>query len=268
MLRIAIFALALMSGGAAAWLSTGSDPVSAEAAFAAPAPVDHVLVAAADLAPGTRIDAAALRWQPWPQDGLTESYVTQATKPDAPDAFTGMTVRSPIMSGEPVHPGKLAADDGGLLSVMLSQGKRAVAVRISADTTAGGFILPNDSVDVLHTRLRQGTDGQADASSRAILRKIRVLAIDQTVDADTGSVVGKTATLELSPQEAETIVAAEADGAITLALRAASDIDEPEPERAPEPDPEPADEVLVQQPAFKSVRVFRGTQQEIVELGR
>jgi pilus assembly protein CpaB len=260
MLRKAIFAVALMSGGTAAWLSSSSDPVTTDAAAAAAATMEHVLVAAADLVPGTRIDAAALRWQPWPQDALNESFITQSTKPDATEAFAGMGVRSPILSGEPVYPGKLGPSDAGLLSVMLSEGSRAVAVRISADTTAGGFILPNDQVDVLHTRVRQGADGQADASSRAILRKVRVLAIDQTIDADTGSVVGKTATLELSPQEAETIVAAEADGAITLALRAVNDVSEPELELG--------EEQLVQVPSTKTIRVFRGVQQEMVELKR
>lgn len=260
MLRTAIFAVALMSGGTAAWLSRGSDSAIADAASTATVPMEHVLVAAADLVPGTRIDAAALRWQPWPQDALNESYITQAAKPDATEAFVGMAVRSPLLSGEPVYSGKLAPSNAGLLSVMLSEGSRAVAVRISADTTAGGLILPNDRVDVLHTRVRQGVDGQADASSRAILRKVRVLAIDQTVDAETGSVVGKTATLELSPEAAETIVAAEAAGAITLALRSVNDADEPEQELAAEQ--------LVQAPPAKAVRVFRGVQQEMVELNR
>nr|WP_111298505.1 Flp pilus assembly protein CpaB [Paracoccus saliphilus] len=262
MLRTAIFALALMSGGTAAWLSRSVDPGTGDAATIASAPIEHVLVAAADLVPGTRLDAAALRWQPWPRDALNEVYITQAAKPDATDAFAGMAVRSPILIGEPVYSSKLASSDAGLLSIMLSEGSRAIAVRISADTTAGGLIRPNDRVDVLHTRVRQGTDGQADASSRAILRKVRVLAIDQTVDAETGSVVGKTATLELSPEEAETIVAAEAAGAITLALRPANDGNEPEPEL------ELGRELLVQAPPAKAIRVFRGVQQEMVELNR
>lgn len=260
MLRTAIFAVALISGGTAAWLSSNPYPVTADAASTATAPMEHVLVAAADLVPGTRLDTAALRWQPWPQDALNESFITQSAKPEATEAFVGIAVRSTILSGEPIYPGKLAPNDAGLLSVMLSEGSRAVAVKISADTTAGGFILPNDWVDVLHTQLRQGADGQADASSRAILRKVRVLAIDQTVDADTGSVVGKTATLELSPNEAETIVAAEADGTITLALRSVNDASEPELELV--------EEQLVQAPPVKTIRIFRGLQEEMVEVNR
>ncbi len=256
MLRKAIFSLALMSGGAAAWLSAGSDPITADAGTAVAAPVEHVLVAAADIVPGVRIEPAALRWQPWPQDALIPTYITQAAQPDAAEELVGMAARSAIMTGEPVHPGKLVAGDAGLLSVMLTSGKRAVAVRISADNTAGGFILPNDQVDVLHTVVRQGADGQSAASSRAILRKVRVLAIDQMIDNDTGSVVGKTATLELTPEETETLVAAEASGSIALALRSFNEVDEP------------VAEAPVQARIAKPIRVFRGVQQETVELSR
>lgn len=270
MLRIAILAAAVISGGAAAWLSTGST-ISADAASLPQAPMKPVLVAATDLVPGTRIDATALEWRPWPVDALSERYVLQEATPDAPDTFAGMAVRGPIAMGEPVYADKLASRDAGLLAVMLSEGKRAVAVKIGADTTAGGLILPNDRVDVIHTRLRQGADGQAEASSRAILRKVRVLAIDQTVDSETGSVVGKTATLELNPGEAETVVAAEAAGAITLVLRSASEPDEPEETAEPEePKPalEPVEEQVVQALPARTVRVFRGLQQDVVELNR
>lgn len=271
MLRTAIFTLALMSGGTAAWLSSGSEEGSADAAQVPTAPLEQVLVAATDIVPGTRIDATALRWQPWPQDALSETYITQGAKPDGAEGLIGLAVRSPVLSGEPIHLGKIAPSDAGLLSVMLPQGRRAVAVRISADTTAGGFILPNDRVDVLHTRMRQGENGQADATSRAILRNVRVLAIDQAVDADTGSVVGKTATLELAPDEAETVVAAEAAGTITLALRSANDADEPDlvPDQVLELEPAAfAGELVSQTPTTKAIRVFRGVQPELVEVRR
>ncbi|MCF3972581.1 Flp pilus assembly protein CpaB [Paracoccus salsus] len=263
MLRKAIFILALMSGGAAAWISGLPRAEGSNQVPQAAAPLEQVLVAAADIVPGSRIEAAELRWQPWPKDALNDSYITQAAKPAAADEIAGMAVRSPIMNGEPVHLGKLAPSGSGLLSVMLSRGSRAVAVRISADTSAGGFILPNDRVDVLHTQLRQGADGQSDASSRAILRKVRVLAIDQMIDADTGSVVGKTATLELRPEDVETVVSAEADGIISLALRSVGDADE-----ADDPEPAAAEATLAQADEMKAIRVFRGIQQEMVQVRR
>ena len=267
MLRTAIFVLALTSGGAAAWLTSGSLSRNSEAGTITEIPIENVLVAAVDIVPGSVIDPAALRWQPWPQAAVGESYITQRMRPDAVQELAGSAARSAMMIGEPVYEAKFAPDNAGLLSVMLSPGKRAVAVRITADTTAGGFILPNDSVDVIHTLLRQDAEGQADANSRAILRKVRVLAIDQTIDASTGSVVGKTATLELTPQEAETVVAAEADGAITLALRAAGDADDPE-FIDDVPLAQAIDDIPLQDPAVRTVRVFRGVQQEVVELRR
>jgi pilus assembly protein CpaB len=96
-----------------------------------------------------------------------------------------------------------------------------MAVRISAESTAGGFILPNDRVDVLHS------DGRSPVS-HTILSNVRVLAIDQVVD-DTknenskANVIGKTATLELDPSQAEILTAAQAGGTLSLSLRSAAD---------------------------------------------
>ncbi len=225
MLRKAIFALALMSGGTAVWLAGSSDPVSADAGPLVAAPMDHVLVAADRYRPRHKNSSRRAALAALAAEAMSESYVTQETQPDAAEAICGNVRSQPYGQRRACEQGEACPGDAGLLSVMLSQGKRAVAVRIGADTTAGGFILPNDQVDVLHTRVWQDLNGRTDASSRAILRKVRVLAIDQAIDPDTGSVVGKTATLELTPQEAETVVAAEADGTITLALRSFSDID-------------------------------------------
>jgi pilus assembly protein CpaB len=255
MLRTAIFALAIISGGASAWLSVGGvDRVTAGPGSAAAAvPMEHVLVATTDIVSGTTIPPGALRWHPWPQDALNESYITQTAEPDADEALVGMTVRGAIMSGEPVYRRKLVDGEAGLLSRMLTSGQRAVSVKISADNTAGGFILPNDRVDVLHTRMRLDTEGQSEASSRAILRKVRVLAIDQSVDAETGSVVGKTATLELTSAQVEIIVAAEASGTITFALRSKNDLDEPSSD-------------LAQARPVNTIRVIRGRHEEVIVL--
>jgi len=117
---------------------------------------------------------------------------------------------------------------------MLPPGKRAVAVRITAENTAGGFILPNDRVDVLHTLgSLDKPEGQKDYTTRTILSNITVLAIDQTLDERNkerdekskakSAAVGKTATLELDPRQAELLIAAEAAGTLSLALRSTAD---------------------------------------------
>ena len=146
-------------------------------------------------------------------------------------------VRSQFVAGEPIRESKLARPESGFLSAILPGGKRAIAVRISADTTAGGFILPNDRVDVIQTQ-SQAASGNlaAETVSRTILTNVKVLAIDQTVDdqktAENGEaggetvVVGKTATLELDPVQVEQITSAEASGTLSLALRSMADTDE------------------------------------------
>ncbi len=120
-----------------------------------------------------------------------------------------------MVVGEPIRDSKLASKDSGYMAAMLPSGKRAVAVRVSAESSAGGFILPNDRVDVLHT----GKGG-----TRTLLTSIRVLAIDQNaVDSGADTAVGKTATLELEPEQAEALAGAQASGALSLALRSTAD---------------------------------------------
>lgn len=255
MLRVGILALALLAGGAAAWLSTGvpgAAPVTAEMGVTVPtAPTQEVLVAAVDVVPGTILEPGSLRWQSWPQEALSETFITRGSRPDAAETLEGMIVRTGFVAGEPVQDGKLAAGNAGVLSVMLEPGRRAVAVRISAENTAGGLILPNDRVDVLHTTTLQNAAGQNEASSHVILSNVKVLAIDQMVDGASGSVVGKTATLELAPEEAELVTAAEASGALSLALRPLADNGEMS---------------LVEVMPSSTVRVFRAGQEEIVEV--
>jgi pilus assembly protein CpaB len=101
---------------------------------------------------------------------------------------------------------------------------RAVATQITPESGVGGFILPNDRVDVIMTpRSRDDSGGQR--TSETILRNIRVLAIDQTVEEKNGQkvVVGKTATLELTPGQAETLALSHQIGLLSLALRSIAD---------------------------------------------
>lgn len=255
MLRTGILALALLAGGGAAWLANGPSnavPAATERGKMVPkAPSHEVLIAAADVAPGTMLEGSSLRWQPWPQDALNETFIFRRARPEAVETLAGMVVHNGLVAGEPVLESKLSASDAGVLSVMLESGRRAVAVRISAENTAGGLILPHDRVDVLATTTRQGNGGRNTASSRAILRNVRVLAIDQTVDNASGSVVGKTATLDLKPEEVELVTAAEASGAISLALRSLADNGEPS---------------MANIKSSSTVRVFRAGQEQTIEI--
>jgi pilus assembly protein CpaB len=131
-----------------------------------------------------------LRWQAWPENLLNPVYVTRTSRPDAIDALAGAIIRNRMAAGEPVREENLIPRHAGYLATVLPPGKRALAVRVSAESTAGGFILPNDRVDVLHS------DGKSPVS-RTVLSNVRVLAIDQVVDDTTkndsskANVIGK-----------------------------------------------------------------------------
>jgi pilus assembly protein CpaB len=233
MFRILLFIVALTAGGAAAWIALSMRTAPAVVVQPGPqAPTQDVLVASANLGLGQVLTKDNMHWQSWPEGALNAAYITRSARPDALDALAGSIVRNRMAAGEPIGDGKLAPRNAGFLSAMLPSGKRAVAVRISAESTAGGFILPNDRVDVLHTVAHEGEDKKAtERASRTILRNVPVLAIDQTVDEDSKdeksksktAVLGKTATLELDPSQAEALAAAQATGTLSLALRSAAD---------------------------------------------
>ena len=120
------------------------------------------------------------------------------------------------------------ADGSGFMAAILPTGMRAISTEISAETGAGGFILPNDRVDVILTRRLKNPDGnQPDVvTSEIILANIRVLAIDQAPREKDGqnAVVGKTVTLELKPGQIATLTAGRQAGTLSLALRSIADV--------------------------------------------
>lgn len=232
MIRLLILFLALSFGGLTAWLAFDRLPAMTAAQQAADGDVDavpmiDVLVAQSEITGGSPLEDGSMMWQQWPETAIDTT--TMITRPDYDNAIaelSGSLVRSRIIRGEPIQRNKLAAADSGFLAAILPLGKRAVSVRISAENSAGGFILPNDHVDVVFTRSRTSQEGnELFSRSYTIARNLRVVAIDQTVSDDTAEVsfVGKTATLEVDPEQAETIAAAQAAGSLSLALRPAQD---------------------------------------------
>jgi pilus assembly protein CpaB len=223
MLRPLIIFIALAAGGGAAWIAaqeTAPEPV----VVAAPAPVatemTAVLVAARDVARGGEVTSGALRWQKWPADVVPATFIDRSSRPNALTEFTGQYANRAISAGEPIADRALSLEPNGFLAAMLAPGKRALAINVSAQSTAGGFILPNDRVDVLHTMRLSREQDTGQVRTRTILRGVRVLAIDQTTDdTESGTVVGKTATLELTDPQVEAVTAAEATGTLSLSLR-------------------------------------------------
>jgi len=225
LLRVVLLIGALGAGGVAAWLVVAARPEPVTKVVESAPATQDVLVAAADLLPAQTLTKENLRWQSWPQIALNPIYLTRTSRPDAIDFLAGSIIRNRMAAGEPIREENFTPRHAGYLATVLPSGKRAMAVRISAESTAGGFILPNDRVDVLHS------DGKSPVS-HTILSNVRVLAIDQVVDdankndTSKANVIGKTATLELDPSQAEILTAAQAAGTLSLSLRSAADNDD------------------------------------------
>ena len=168
-----------------------------------------------------------LAWQSWPVDGVNENFITRESEPEALEKFKGSVARLAMLAGEPLRKSKLIGEGQSFMSSILPTGYRAVATQIAADTSAGGFILPNDYVDVIMTRRSETAGPTGGFVTETILKNIRVLAIDQAIQEDEEGrrvKVGETATLELTPQQAEIItVAQQMADRLTLALRSLVD---------------------------------------------
>jgi pilus assembly protein CpaB len=227
--RIAVLAVALVAGGIAAYLASGSSEAPAPVQPVAQIQTVDVLVAKTDIGLGQSVKPDDLQWQPWPAATASSSLINRSARADAFKEFTGSIARSPFVAGEPIREQKLVKADGsGFMAAILPQGYRAVSTEISPETGAGGFILPNDHVDVLLTKRDKNPDGKgADvAVSEVILANIRVLAIDQAPKEKEGAsaLVGRTVTLELKPEQTETLARSRQSGTLSLALRSIADI--------------------------------------------
>jgi pilus assembly protein CpaB len=228
--RIVVLAVALGAGGIAAYLASGSDNKPAPAAPVTQLPTVDVLVARSDIALGQTLKPDDLQWQTWPAATASSTFIRRGEHPDATNQMAGSIARAPFISGEPIREQKLVKADGsGFMAAILPTGMRAVSTEISPETGAGGFILPNDRVDVILTKREKSTDPtitQDIVVSVIILTNIRVLAIDQAPKEKDGqnSVVGKTVTLELKPEQTPTLSAARQAGTLSLALRSITDV--------------------------------------------
>ena len=224
MTRILILVAALGAAGLAAFLVRGLVAGGPNQAQAVNVETTEILVVAKAIPVGGKIVAGDLKWSGWPKSAMDPSYIVHETQPQAlEDAQNGSVARAPLLPGEPVTGQKvIKADGAGFMAAVLTPGMRGISVKVSAELGAGGFILPNDRVDVIMTR-KLGNDDQGvpTVKSLTVLRGVRVLAIDQTAkeEGDSNSIVGKTATLELTPEQAETVALAEAMGELHLSLR-------------------------------------------------
>jgi pilus assembly protein CpaB len=223
--RIIVLVIALAAGGIAAMLAGGTNKAP-EPVQVVQAEMADVLVAKSDINVGQTITPAELQWQSWPVNAVPATFIRKSAMPDAPEKLSGAIVRHAFVTGEPINEAKLIKPNGsGFMAALLPTGKRAISTEISAENSAGGFILPNDHVDVILTR-REKDDKGDQFVSETILRNVRVLAIDQMIAEKAGQkvVIGKTATLELTPGQTETLALSRQQGTLSLALRSLADV--------------------------------------------
>jgi pilus assembly protein CpaB len=205
---IIVGTIAILAFGAT-YIFLGSAPSSAPSPSAAAPPkleLEQVLVAGQDLPMGTLVNDGETAWQAWPKAAVSEFMITKSAKPDALEDVNGAMTRVAFMRGEPIRHDKLVK------------------------AGAGGFILPNDRVDVV--RLARDEDatkarGVEVMTAQTILANVRVLAIGQNVEEQNGKkvITGANATLELDPDQVNLIILAQQAGnsLLHLALRSLVD---------------------------------------------
>ncbi len=229
--RLVVLGVAVAAGGIAAFLAAGNReaPPAPPPPQAAPLETVDVLVAKFDLSRGQVIQNGDIGWQTWPAQAANSGFIKKSEQPNAIADYVGAIVRVGMLAGDPIRgPYVVMAKGSGFMAAVLPAGMRAAAVDIAPDTSAGGFILPDDRVDVVLTRRDKSAEkasGVEKFVSDTILRNIRVLAVDQTIDEKNGTkaVLGKTATIELSQPQAESLALARQLGTISLTLRSIRD---------------------------------------------
>lgn len=199
-----------------------------EPVVAAPPPKvkkTHVLVADKDLPTGTFIKENHLIWQSWPDEKLHPSYLVKGEN-DMKE-LVGSVVRRAIAAGEPISTGRvIKPGTRGFLAAVLRPGYRAVSLRVNATSAISGLVFPGDRVDVILTH----TVG-SERVSETVLTNVRILAIDQQLnDQSQAPKVGKHATFEVTPKQAEMFSVLGDLGKLSLSLRSLAK-DEAELER-------------------------------------
>jgi len=233
--RILLVIVALVAGGLAAFLAIQHEPTAAAPApVAAPAEAakpltTKILVAKGAVEVGQSLSSSMVEWADWPQAQLRPDYLTLAQAPNSAADLNGWMARYALFPGEPIEKVQLAPPGSSYLSAILGKGMRAVSVSVAADSASGGFVAPDDHVDVVLTR---SSDGGHDAQT--ILSDVRVLAINAQLgsqappagsgDAKPNVFTGQAiATLELDPTQGNVITEAALVGKLSLVLRPTGD---------------------------------------------
>ena len=212
--RIAILGVALVAGVGAFFLMMGnrSDDSPVQVVKQVKEETVRVLIATRDIQRGERLSTEDTTWLAWPKTGIQPAFITDAT-PDAREKMQSAVARSLIVTGEPVVNAKVVrAGNAGLMAAILSPGMRAVTMRVSPETASGGFILPGDRIDLMHT---------LNGSTRMVFEDVRVLAVNSfySENSEVAHIEGANMTLELAPDDAEVFLTKRSSGAFSVVLR-------------------------------------------------
>lgn len=220
--------IALVAGGLAFVMMRGIVSKPQKVVVQETVNATEVLVARSDIGLGSVANEGQFRWQNWPKDAVSPSFITKSSGASVMRDLAGSVARAPIMSGEPITTNKLIKPgQGGVLAAILPAGMRAISTKIKDETAVGKMILPNDHVDVILTRrFRNAKSGGEEHVSDTLFRDVRVLAIGQQIEAKEGKkgAEGTTATLELTERQAESLALANSMGEISLSLRSIADM--------------------------------------------
>jgi pilus assembly protein CpaB len=236
--RIILLLVALMAGGLAAFffVATTNTPPQ-QVVVEGPTQVieekkARILVARAPIGMGQRLTEETIEWQAWPELAVRPEYITDAALPDALTQMNGSVARFEFFPGEPILQSKLVKSEQGYLSAVLPKGMRAISVQVAAASASGGYIVPNDRVDVVLSR-----SDSSGPISETILENVKVLAIGLRLG-ETGTTGAPAdpenpraevftdsaiAVLELDPVQGETVINSTRLGTLSLVLRSIAD---------------------------------------------
>lgn len=240
---IIVVVAALAAGGTAMLAKSWLDRQEARRAKAADEPASvEILLIARDVPSGAALVSDDLRYEVWPKSAVSDRLTVRKPGEDSKAAFVGMIARRPLAEGEPVSAATtFRPEASGVLAGMLGPGMRAVSVAITNPTAVSGFITPGDRVDVvLATDIKKAEEGANVESGNGLLLRygaetvladLRVLAIDQQITRgrDGAPIQGKTATLEVTPKQAEVLTVAGMVGSLQLSLRPPRGGEAPQP---------------------------------------
>jgi pilus assembly protein CpaB len=234
--RIILLLVALLAGGLAAYFFVATTNTPQQVVVEGPTQViqerkARILVARTQIGVGQRLSEATIEWQDWPELAVRPEYITDAALPDALTEMDGAVARFEFFPGEPIMQVKLVHSDQGYLSAVLPKGMRAIPVQVSAASASGGYILPNDRVDVVLS-----SAGASGSISNTILENVKVLAIGTRLgeagttgaqadpeDPSANVFADTIAVLELNPVQGETVINSTRLGTLSLVLRSIAD---------------------------------------------